>query len=112
MTDIQGFWPQWQADYEKATGHNGKVTNVFGRMGRFGGLAIWVEVEENGETAYYSPYLNSSPGDGEHDDEHEHCACESCEYETDSDAWLDSMVGAADWGDWDWGQPEFSIPEH
>lgn len=120
----------WQSVYEQATGGTGRVVDVFGRLGRFGGLALWVEVEQPGadETVFFSPYLDQSPGDGEHremtgddqgrsrDDETgrwcQPCHCGLCSYESDPQAWVEMMAGAADWEAWDWGSGSNRILEH
>lgn len=124
------FYASWQADYDVAIGKGGKVNDAFGVLGRFGGLAIWIEVhDEPGRDGiiFYSPYLNQSPGDGEHvecypdggnrwrDDQGrfcEPCGCDLCSFELDSEAWIDSMAGATDWGEWDWGDGSESILTH
>lgn len=107
------YLKQWQADYDEAVGKPGRVVDVIASRGRFGGIAIWVEVEHpDGTTLFYSPYLNQSPGDGEHDDDNPECSCESCSFDDDPDVWLDSMKDATDWGDWDWGPGEESIPAY
>ena len=119
---------QWQSYYEAATGETGTVVDVLGKLGRFGGLAIWVEVvEDNGpehtrnyvHSVYYSPYLNSSPFDGCLAEVGESCVgsdydhtCDGHNFEADEDGWMDSMMGAANWEEWDWGAPQDGIPEH
>ncbi|MDD4986245.1 MAG: hypothetical protein PHQ43_10750 [Dehalococcoidales bacterium] len=107
----------WQSDYEQATGKNGKVTRVWGALGRYGGASIWVEVEEDGQTVYYSPYFNPTAFEGcvaetEAFEEGEYCTCDGCCIERDPEAWVDVMRGATDWGATDWGTPETSIPAY
>ena len=109
------FLAQWQADYDTATkgAKPGRVVDVFARRGRFGGLAIWVQIEHpDGATLYYSPYLDQSPGDGSHDEDAKRCGCDSCAFDEDADAWLDTMHGATDWGLVNWGTGEDSIPAY
>jgi len=111
----------WQSDYEEATGNTGKVKDVYGRIGRFGGLAIWVEVKEGSSIVYYSPYLNSSPYDycpaedgscfDSLEDEYD-WYCAGHEFELDEGAWIDSMTGATCWGEWDWGEASKHMLEH
>jgi len=110
---------QWQSDYDKAVGKPGEVVAVYARRGRFGGLAIWVDVwqptqggKDGGRVVHYSPYLDSSPGDGSHDEDAPDCSCDSCAFDSDPEGWLDSMSGASDWGDTDWGHPEDFIPAY
>jgi hypothetical protein len=107
------FLVQWQADYDLAVKIPGRVVDVFARRGRFGGLAIWCQVEApDGSTLYYSPYLDSSPGDGSHNEDAPRCGCDSCAFDEDADAWLDTMHGATDWGLTNWGKGEDSIPAY
>lgn len=108
------FLMTWQTDYDLAVKQptGGRVVDVTARRGRIGGLAIWVQVEyPDGSTLYYSPFLDPSPGDGEHK-EGESCCCDSCLFDEDADAWLDSMVGATDWGLVNWGTGEESVPAY
>lgn len=110
---------QWQKDYEQATGKQGTVTSVEGILGRYGGLAIWVEVEEDGETVFYSPHLNPSPFDDCPEESGESClggdydhTCTGHDFELDEHEWIDSMTGATNWGEWNWGDPEISVLSH
>jgi len=112
---LRGFLKQWQADYEKATRHElkadkGIVTDVYADMDKFGGIGIYVVVERDGRKFEYSPYYNPTPFDECVKDtpaqQGEMCCCDGCQYELGSEAWIDSMTYACDWGDWTWGLPE------
>jgi hypothetical protein len=99
---------QWQADYEKATGKNGKVLDVYGEMDE-GCLFIVVVVKEGKEIVRYSPYFNQSPyADCTDLDEEveDPCGCPGCEFNYDEDAWIDSMTNATDWDEWEWEELE------
>ena len=103
----------WQSDYDTAVGKGGKVQAVFARIGSLGGLAIFVEVYEHEKgLVCYSPYIDFVPGDGhiENPDEDDSCVCTVCVFELDPAAWLDDMTGAANWGEWDWGESMDSVP--
>lgn len=116
--DRSTFLAQWQADYDRAVKKPGEVLNVYARKGRFGGLAIWVDVripsqgDPTGRVVHFSPYLDSSPGDGTHEEDAPACSCDSCAFDSDPDAWLDSMHGITDWGSVDWGTGEDFIPAY
>ncbi|KKM66062.1 hypothetical protein LCGC14_1484970 [marine sediment metagenome] len=103
---------QWQTPYDLAVGKGGKVQDVFARIGPSGGIAIFVEVYEPEKgVLYYSPYLNSMPGDDHTEDpDDDPCTCTACAFELDPDAWLDGMMGATNWGEWDWDVGMKSIP--
>jgi len=121
MTEHQSFLSTWQDDYHRATGLSGKILDVHGEMGRFGGLAIVVTVDEpNRGIVYYTPYLNPAPYDDcplAQDDESNSCFglsnnihCEGHAFEDDPAAWLDSITSGTDFGQWDWGEGEETVP--
>lgn len=113
MNDNASEFPQWQDHYDTAIGNGGVVTDVFAERGYTGAIAIWVAVRNaDGSMVYYSPYLNQSPGDGEHEEDNESCGCEMCTFEADPDAWLDAMASATDWSEWDWGPGESGVPSY
>ena len=92
---------EFQTAYDKAVGKGGTVTDVWADVGRFGGVAIWVEVDEADRgRVFYSPYYNQSPDEDE---------VESVE--RNAVAWLDGMLGATNWDDWNWGDGEYDIPD-
>jgi hypothetical protein len=82
---------QWQKDYDSAVGKGGTVESVYADVDRMGGIAIYVEVDEEGETVRYSPFYDQSPSE------------ENLELaEDDPDAYISMMEGAADWDEWEW----------
>jgi|FLYK01.1.fsa_nt_gi hypothetical protein len=95
-----GFWGFWQNAYDRAVGKGGYVGDVFAEIGRMGGLAIAVEVDEPEGRVFYTPYLDPVPD-----------AEDLLEVESDPDLWLCRMSEAVDWGTWNWGPSMRGLPE-
>ena len=68
-------------------------------IGGCGGIAIFFQIEglENGD-GWYSPYYSQGDLGDEHD------------IDEDPERWLNGMLGATDWGEWQWDGPYASIP--
>lgn len=87
---------EWQHGYDRAVGRGGRIRDVFADLGS-AGLAVWVEVDEDGRIVYYSPHVDQEPSEGD-----------VAAYEADEESWMGAVTGAADWGRSDWGPPRFS----
>lgn len=96
---------QWEAEYdgavhrENAPDDYGVVKDVHASIGRFGGLRIEVEFTDGRRL---SPYYNSAPFDGCTDQCGTDELCQGHELEADETAFLDSMLGATEWSEWEW----------
>jgi len=103
-----------------------RVVKVWAEVGPWGSAAIICELDVNGETKYFIPWIDSAATDmccrdckwpddaddiissyvhwtGETDEEIIRedfedigCPCLACQIERDPDAWLDAMYGAID----------------
>ena len=91
---------QFQADNDRAVGGRGEGVDAWADVGRFGGIAIWIAVDDPQRgRLYYSPYYEQTPEEDEVN-----------AVERDGETWLDGMLGATDWSEWEWGPGEESIP--
>lgn len=89
----------WANEFH-AAGGQGKVVDVWADRGRFGSIAIWLKVKHDGETLYYSPYLDQDPSE----DDVEALDRDMC-------VWLDMMLGATEWGE-SFGDSYDEIPDY
>lgn len=91
----------WQHQYDAVFKDNGIVEDVIFKVGRMGGLGLWLKVKKGEKIIYYSPYFNENPSK---------FWLDQVKTNADLEAW--NLLGLHEWSQEHWAGPESQIPDY